>query len=75
MFLESEIESVTQQFGSLTTPSKEKDEGKLSLSLNFILFTGDYVRRLFFFNFASYSSSSSSSRSLGPFLIFDTLFG
>ena len=29
-FLESELESVTQQFRSLTTPSKEKDEGKPS---------------------------------------------
>ena len=30
MFLESELESVTQQFVSLTTPSKEKDESKPS---------------------------------------------
>ena len=72
-FLESELENVTQ-FGSLTTPSKEKDEDKPCLSLNFILFTRDYVRLLFFFVFAS-KSSSSSSRSLDRFLIFDTLFG
>ena len=30
-FLESELESVTQQFASLTTTSKEKDEGKPSI--------------------------------------------
>ena len=40
-FLESQLESVNQQFGSLTTPLKEKDEGTTSLSLNFVLFTGD----------------------------------
>ena len=40
-FLESELESVTQKFRSLTTPSKEKDEGQPSLILNFILFTED----------------------------------
>ena len=38
MFLESELESVTQQFGSLTTSSKEKDESKPSFKFELYTF-------------------------------------
>ena len=37
-FLESQLESVIQQFGSLTTPSKEKDEGKPSFKFKLYTF-------------------------------------
>ena len=55
--LESELESVSQQFGSLTTPSEEKGEGKPSFKFELYTFHRGlfYVRLLFFFIFASYS--------------------
>ena len=37
-YLLRELKSVTQQFGSLTTPSKEKDEGKLSFKCELYTF-------------------------------------
>ena len=37
-FLESELESVTKQFGSLITPSKEKEEGKPSCKFELYTF-------------------------------------
>ena len=46
-FLESEPESVIQQFGSLTTPSKEKREGKPSFKFELYTFHRDYTEAFF----------------------------